>query len=261
MAITYKGIVKTYSIFGNDALTQNLFTIENGFASRVNMNIKRFTLQMDAISTLTSVQPIAKTSRATNISGGVIIPSAKFDTTETADPNTKVRCQVNEGEPIVATSGDTIWQQFMPRMHTAVEQQRAEDHNCLPSLLYSPGTAKFILRPGESLLVELTCSAVTTNTLLKDTWVIQAYWEEESINSFTISGTVTLGGSPVDGAKVIVFEADDVSLTNGFLREVITTAGGGLWSSTIRTGKIGAAFVQYNNGGTYYTAPGSPFLS
>jgi len=72
---------------------------------------------------------------------------------------------------------------------------------------------------------------------------------------------VTLGGSPVSGAKVMVMESDNVAGTNMFLREVITTPAGGTWASSILTGKVGSAFVQYEAGGTYYTAPGSPYLS
>jgi hypothetical protein len=57
-----------------------------------------------------------------------------------------------------------------------------------------------------------------------------------------------------------VLEADDASMTNAVLRETIVTPAGGTWASSIRTGKVGAAFVQYESGGTKYTAPGSPYL-
>ena len=45
------------------------------------------------------------------------------------------------------------------------------------------------------------------------------------------------------------------------MRETIVTPAGGTWASTIRTGKVGSAFVQYESGGTKYTAPGSPYLA
>jgi len=44
------------------------------------------------------------------------------------------------------------------------------------------------------------------------------------------------------------------------LRDRIVTPPGGAWTSTISTGKVGAAFVQYWVGATYYTTPGSPYL-
>jgi hypothetical protein len=90
-------------------------------------------------------------------------------------------------------------------------------------------------------------------------WMVLCSWEEDSISTFSISGNVTLGGVAISGAKVYVIEADDRSGTNAVLREVVTTVSGA-WSSTIKTGKVGAAFVQYETGGALYTAPGSPFL-
>ena len=86
-------------------------------------------------------------------------------------------------------------------------------------------------------------------------------WEEDPIATFAISGTVTLSAVPVSGAIVTVVEADDTDMTNAHVREVITTGAGGTWASTIRTGKVGAAFVQYESGGTKYTAPGIPYLA
>lgn len=121
-------------------------------------------------------------------------------------------------------------------------------------------TADLLIRPGQALLVKIIANTAASNALTSLNYAVRCMWEEDSITTFAISGTVTLSGSPLDGAKVMVVEADDTSLTNAHLYEVKTTAGGGLWSSTIRTGKVGAAFVQYESGGAYYTAPGSPFL-
>jgi hypothetical protein len=85
-------------------------------------------------------------------------------------------------------------------------------------------------------------------------------WEEDSLPTFAISGVVTLSAAPVSGAKVMVIQADDEVMTNATLVEVKTTNALGEWASTILSGKVGAAFVQYENGGTYYTAAGNPFL-
>ena len=116
------------------------------------------------------------------------------------------------------------------------------------------------MRPGESLLCQVVGATTASNARLANNWWVQAEWEEDPIATFAISGTVTLSGSPVSGAKVMVLEADDTAMTNAVLVEVVTTAAGGTWASSIKTGKVGAAFVQYTNGGTYYTAPGSPYL-
>ena len=47
MAVTYRGAVQTLTVAGNDATTQNLFVIENGIASRVNVIVRRLTFGMD----------------------------------------------------------------------------------------------------------------------------------------------------------------------------------------------------------------------
>lgn len=266
MAITFRGDAVSLSIVGNDAVAQNLFVIENGYKSRVNVIIHRLTFGCDSLVALASVQNVVKTSRCTSVSGGVVLPKTKFDSTQTSDANVVIRAMMNEDAPITATAGDTLWTQLATRMHTAVEQQQPEtdsekvkQRNLLPQL--TDNVADFILRPGESLLVKVIAATAASNAQNSTNYVVRCQWDEESVTTFAISGTVTLSGSPVDGAKVMILEADDASLTNAYLHEVKTTAGGGLWASTIRTGKVGAAFVQYESGGTYYTAPGSPFLS
>jgi hypothetical protein len=132
------------------------------------------------------------------------------------------------------------------------------DYGCLPPVLLDKS---FILKPGESLIVQAIAAATTSNPALSSNWFAQVNWQEDEIATFAISGTVTLSASPVAGAIVTVIEADDVDMTNAVLRQTIVTGAGGTWASSIRTGKVGAAFVQYRVGGTYYTAPGSPYLS
>lgn len=260
MTITFNGTAKAYMTFGNDALVQNLFTIENGPASRVNIMVRNMDIESDTLTVSTAVQSIMRTSRATSISGGIILEKVGFDTTQTSDPNVVFRTPLMDSARVTATPGTTIWQGYLGRMHTAVEQQQEPftGRGLLPFKGISPD---FRLRPGEALVVQLISAATASNAAVMNFMAVQCGFDEEAISTFAISGTVTLSGSPVTGAKVAIVEADDINLTNAFLREVITTPAGGAWSSTIRTGKIGYAYVQYNNGGTYYTAPGSPYLS
>lgn len=266
MATTYTGAARSIEIYGNDATAQNLMTITNGVGSRVDVKIQKVCIYNDALAVLTAVMPIVKASRCTTstISGGVVISkSGSFDTTQTSDANVVVRSAMLTSDPLTATPGDTIWQQMGLRMHTAVEQQRDSTNGfcVLPEITFMKPGFEFILHPGESMLLRVTAAATTSNAATISHWSACVEWIETSLSTFAISGTVTLGGSGVEGAKVIVIEADDEILTNGILREVITTPAGGAWSSTIKTGKVGAAFVQYKSGATYYTAPGSPFLS
>jgi len=251
---------RSLMIYGNDATAQNLFTIENGIASRVDIYLKELRLVSDEIAVLTALSPLIKVSRATSISGGILLDKSLYDSTLTSDAAIYCRAQNYEAAPITATAGDTVWQSFRNRMHTAVEQQRTfvlDNTLIMPDLIK---TQDFIIRPGQSLLVKIVAAAGTSNAVSSFAHSVEATWEETAIATFAISGEVTLSGSPVSGAKVMVIECDDLVMTNAVLREVITTPAGGTWASTIRTGKVGAAFVQYTSGGTFYTAYGSPYL-
>lgn len=260
MPITFTGGFQVPIVFGNNATTQNLMTIENQIGSRVDVNVRRLMMQIDPVNALAAVMPIIKVCRATGISGGALLDKSKFSTTQNSDSFVVIRSAMGEGSSIAATPGDTVWQQYAMRLHTAVEQILNADNNALPRLVSETGSA-FKLRPGESLLVWVSSSVGTSNDATSNNWQASAIIEEDQKSTFAISGTVTLSGSPVSGAKVMVMEADDVSGTNMFLREVITTPAGGTWASSILTGKVGSAFVQYTTGGTYYTAPGSPYLT
>lgn len=261
MAITFRGGAATPLILGNDATTQTVFTLENGIASRVNVLVRDLHVSQDALVALTAVMPLFKTSRGINISGGITLPKGNYDQTLTSDAAVTVRSPLWEGAPITATAGGTIFQRYKTRLHTAVEQvvdyAGTDDIGLLPPLLTDKD---FVLRPGESLMLQVVGAVGTSNAALTNTAIVQCEWEEDSIATFAISGTVTLSGSPVTGAIVTVVEADDTDMTNAVLRETIVTGAGGTWVSNIRTGKVAAAYVQYESGGTFYTAPGSPYL-
>lgn len=257
MAISFKGSIPSATTIGNNSTTQNLCTITNKIGSRVNIIIRRATAQIDTLAALTSVMPQVKLSRATSISGGAILSKTAWTTTQSSKDSVEVRTSIIDGQPIAATPGGIIWQQYCSRMHTVVEQVLAPDNNILPLLVENND---FIIRPGESILVQVVGASVASNAALSSNWFTEFMWEEDEIATFAISGTVTLSAVPVSGAIVTVVEADDENMTNQVLVEKIVTGAGGTWASTIKTGKVGAAFVQYKSGATYYTAPGSPYL-
>lgn len=256
MTVSNRGFVATGCINGNGDTNQNIFVLKNGFASRVDVCVRRLNVQCDGIAALTTVMPIVKCSRATSVSGGSALPTHRADS---AQANDACVVALSGDNAISATPGDTIWQQFTNRMHSVIEQVTSWDNNILPALVDST-PFDIVLHPGESLLVRIVGATSTSNPFVGMNWFVEAVWEEQPLPTFAISGTVTLSGSPVSGARVIVLEADDETLTNAWLSEVIVTGAGGTWTSQIRTGKVGAAFVQYKSGATYYTAPGSPFL-
>jgi hypothetical protein len=209
--------------------------------------------------------PLVRTSRAISISGGITLPKAAFSAAQTSDAAVVMRCAMGEGAPITATATSTIYQEFRNRVHTVVEQINEFsgagdqlDYGCLPPVLLDKS---FILLPGQSLIVQVIAAVATSNPAIGNNWFAQCNWEEDEIATFAISGTITLSAAPVAGAIVTVVEADDTSMTNAVLRATIVTGAGGTWASSIRTGKVGAAFVQYKSGATYYTAPGSPYLA
>jgi hypothetical protein len=260
MAITFRGTVLTPIKIGNSNTTQNLFVFENGISSRVNVNIRRLSLQLDSIVAYTAVQPLVKLSRISSASNGVFLSKENdFDTSQSSDPGVRIRGALLDGPSISATEGTTIWQQYCFRMHTLVGQVLGDDRNILTALVDDTGK-EFKIRPGEMVLIQVVSAAAAANAINMTNWIINCAWEEDEITTFAISGVVSLNSTPIVGAKVIVVEARDHTLTDAILREVVTTTSGGAWSSTIRTGWVGGAFVQYDNSGTLYTAPGSPFL-
>jgi hypothetical protein len=258
MAITYTGAVSSQIALGNDKTTQNLFAVVNGANSRHNMQIRRVIIQLDSVGALTAVMPEVRIARVTgSVSGGVSIPKFPWDTTQTSDSEINFYQTISYGNPITASPATTIWQKFDARQHTQIGQFLSNDLPLLPTIVTDE---PYILRPGQNLIAYVVGPAVTSNPGISNSWFMQIAWEEDSISTFAISGTVTLSATTIEGAKVIVIEADDTVGTNPHLVEVCTTDVNGEWASTITSGRVGAAFVQYVNGGTYYTAPGSPFL-
>ncbi|MGL4310289.1 MAG: hypothetical protein ACRCSU_07355, partial [Paracoccaceae bacterium] len=112
MAITFTGAVQVPAIIGNDATVQHVFALENQIGSRVDVHVRRMTVQNDPIAALAAVMPQIKVSRGVGISGGVLLDKAKFRTTETSDPFVKIRSAMGEGSHITATQGNTVWQQY-----------------------------------------------------------------------------------------------------------------------------------------------------
>jgi hypothetical protein len=258
VAFSFNGSIPGPIAIGNDATIQNLFAVTNKLGSRVNVYIRRMNVQVDSIVALAAVMPQVKTSRATSISGGAVLSASTYDTAKSSSTAVEFRAPILDGFPLVGTAGTTLWQGLCMRMHTLVEQVIGDDGSLLPRLVDSND---FILRPNESILCQAVAAAGTSNAALMNSWWCEANWEEEPISTFAISGTVTLSAAPVSGAIVTVIEADDESMTNPVLVEKIVTGAGGTWASSISTGKVGAAFVQYKSGATYYTAPGSPYLA
>src|SRR5574343_360659 len=143
-------MVGSFRTLGTAATPHNLLTIENIDATKL-VYVRRVVVQLDATAVLTSVMPQVKLSRTTAVpTGGTTLNKGLFDTANTSNANTIVRGSTasdggaNTG--ISATAGDTLWQQYCMRLHTAVGQVLAPDNSVAPALVE---TQDLILRQNQ----------------------------------------------------------------------------------------------------------------
>jgi hypothetical protein len=271
MAVLYTGMAS--GIMYGTGTTGNtpLVIFQNSLGSKVLMTIKRANLFHDAGNiTSTIVKPIFRGYRVSNFNhdngGGDLLAKGPFNTTQTSDPNVNIWTgnSTSLGAPsrFTATTGHQLWNILSDRLSSVAEQYVGGPASLLPQLVASASPAKlFKLYPGESYVV-YDDARTANQDLTNHMYMVNVVWTEETLSTYTISGTVTLSGTGVDGAKVVIVAADDASLTNSYICGVQTTASGGLWSCDIPTGKIAYAYAQNATGGpTYYTAPGAPYLS
>lgn len=76
-----------------------------------------------------------------------------------------------------------------------------------------------------------------------------------------VSGTVTLGGTPVSNVPVVVVYADDSSFTNTTFRRVALTDSNGDWYAHFPEGKTAFAMCMYDNSGTLYSSTSQGFIT
>lgn len=270
MPYTYKGSAVIQRTLGANATSQDLFAIENRPGSNVLVVVKRIVIQTDFQNTaLTTVMPLVASFRGTGplpvTNGGITVPKGTFDSRLTSDPNVVLWQDFSSdvaapGGDMVITPGTTRhWNQFTSRQHTGAGIVATEDDSLLP-LLATSSTYKFYLYPGEYYMSEIRSVNAADNPPTTN-WFIMVAWTEETLPTYTISGTVTLSGVGVVGAKVTVLVGDDTSMTNAYLHSVQTTIAGGAWSAAIPMGKVAYAYAQNYTGGTYYTAPGNPYVT
>lgn len=268
MAILYTGCATTQKIFGTGLGAQNIFAVENGRGSNVLVMIRRLAVLLDPNEgLLTAVKPIITAYQSTFVFtsqfGATILEKGYFDSTQTSDSNVRIWSAgvLDSGfAPLAATNNTRGWREFSPcRLHTSAGIDISQSADIMPQLL-SDTTYNYTIYPGESLVVAVEPAAVTSDPS-SNNWLVNCVWTEETLTTYTISGTVTLSATPVDGAEVTVIVADDTNLTNPYLHSIQVTAGGGLWSAAIPAGKIAYAYAQNFDAGTYYTAPGNPYIS
>lgn len=170
--------VGTFRQVGSAATPQNLFSIENIDSTKL-VYVRQIVVQVDETVVLTSVTPYIRISRATGVpSGGTTLNKGQFDTNNASNSNTICRGTTasdggaNSGP--TATAGDTLWEQFIMRVHTAVGQILTPDTVMMPAIAL---ISNFILRQNQALLVQLLASAGASNPSTNH-YMVSCQWEE-----------------------------------------------------------------------------------
>lgn len=168
----------SWRTLGTAATPHNLLTIENIDSTKL-VYVRRIVVQLDATAVLTSVMPQVKLSRTTAVpTGGTTLNKGLFDTSNSSNANTIIRGSTasdggaNTG--ITATAGDTLWQQYCMRLHTAVGQVLSPDNLAAPAII---DTQNLVLRQNQALLVQVVASAGTSNPATNH-WFVNIVWEE-----------------------------------------------------------------------------------
>lgn len=268
MALTWRGSAVSPYIEAVPPLNGNVvsFAIVNTFRSRAKINILRAIMQIDpgnspAGSTSNRVMPIIRARRcaASDVSGGIEIKTrGPFDTTlNVPDPGVKILYSPGSmGTPETmiqaANRGTPLWEQFTSRTVSEAEQRTTWDNTCVPGLAASKD---FVINIGEAVIFE-QASALPTGGYT----FFQALWEEDTTDAgYTIGGSVSLSGSPVNGAKVLLVTDSNADLPSPEL-EILTTGVPGTFSKIVASGVKASVFVQHQNGGTKYTDEGKPYI-
>lgn len=261
MAITFRGSCVTGMFTGTSGSA--VFALYCTPYSKVRLDVLSMTAQLDTVAAMTTtghVAPLFMVMKvAGTVSGGMLLPAkGTFDTSMTPDPGVEVRQSLGfaggsgadltiTGTPVAISEG------FGTRNTTVYGQQMYVDDWCP---VKRPANSHLYLNPGEALVVYWRDAVKPAGGEA----FFGIVWEEDSLGtSYSVSGQVTLSGSPVTGAKILLVTDTDRDMPAPKV-EVISTDGSGNWSKTLATGIKADAFVQHRSGETLYTAEGKPYL-
>jgi hypothetical protein len=166
----------TFRMDGNATVLQNLFALYNGGTNRV-VRIRRIVLQVDPRGTLTFIMPLIKLCRISSVSSGQALTKVAWEATAShADIVARGRNTSDGGSQtnIVATPGDTMWQQYASRTYSAVGQIIGDDQNVAPIIIESN---PIVLRQNQGILVYVEAPSANTNPNTLH-WFVQCAWDE-----------------------------------------------------------------------------------
>lgn len=248
-----------------------VFAVQNARGSKRLVTLKRANIMLESGTVAQAVvKPNFKSYRVYDFDpfdGGCdLLAKCPFDTSQTSDDFVRIWIG-NSTSPgslsrwtgtVATTAGFSNWSM---RMHDLTGQIQECENHLIPMYSASPLTAghTFILYPGETYYM-----TINTTVALQDPpnnfWQVNALWTEETLPTYTISGTVKDGATNITGAKIFVMVADTNTFTNLYHWDTVTSSAG-TWTCDVPAGKWSFAHCQYNNAGTYYTSTGAPFLS
>jgi len=262
MAVTFRGSCATQYMLPTP--NSDCFVFEVSARAKCKVNILRIVMQFDTLAISTGagrIMPLIKANKVTGSATGGMILAGKvpWDSTINA-PDSGVYLRLDPGfaggsssDIVVTGTKKAMAEAFCHRLASGAEQWLAED-----SVIVSPMTdAPVVLNPGELLAITWN----ETSTPIGGVASLLVAWEEDSLGTeYTVGGSVTLAGSPVSGAKVLVVTDLDRDLPAPQL-EVLTTGAPGTWSKTLAAGVKASVFVQSRTGETLYTSDGKPFIA
>jgi hypothetical protein len=173
----------TFRTPGNVTTRQTLFALYNAGSARI-VRVRRVVLQSDTTGAMVALMPIVKLCRIASYSGGEQLTKVPWTATAShADVEVRGRNTSDGGSQtdIVATIGDTLWQQFSSRFHAPgggglAGQVIGDDQNMAPMAILSD---PIVLRSGQGLLVYVEAPAGTTNPNSRH-YFVQAAWTEDA---------------------------------------------------------------------------------
>jgi len=166
----------TFRIPGNATPIQTLFALYNGGTNRV-VRIRRIVLQVDNTAVLPFIMPLFKLCRIATVSNGQVLTKVAWEATAShADIVARGRNTSDGGSHtnIVATIGDTMWQQYASRLASQVGQVVGDDQNVAPLAIASN---PIVLRQNQGILVYLEAPSANSNPNTSH-YFVQCAWDE-----------------------------------------------------------------------------------
>jgi hypothetical protein len=166
----------TFRTPGDGTARQTLFVLQNTGTARI-VRIRRIVLQVDPTGSLVAIMPLFRLCRITGYTGGQALSKVAWSATA-SDATIQARGRnTSDGGTqtnIVATIGETMWQQYASRLASQVGQILGEDQNIAPMAIESN---PIVLRQNQGILVYIESPAGTSNPNTAH-YFVQCAWDE-----------------------------------------------------------------------------------